>query len=141
MIRVGDAVEKNIAEYLCMPIFEDNIQAQKPRPTVMLIDMWDNGAGKLKNNLFLAASTELSLRTFLGDKELAVFLGNPVTTSDEELELVLLCTTPLIDDTSSSGDSQIETIDQALQNVGLTWHNILVLIADNTGVNPSIARK
>jgi hypothetical protein len=53
----------------------------------------------------------------------------------------MICLTPLLDDSTANGDSQIETITVALNRVNLTWNDILALEADNTAVNPSIARK
>lgn len=53
----------------------------------------------------------------------------------------LLCCTPLIDETNCTGDNQIETIEIALTSMNLNWDDIMIIIADNTTVNPSIARK
>jgi len=53
----------------------------------------------------------------------------------------LLCCTPLIDETNCTGDNQIVTINKALESFHLGWADILFIIADNTSVNPSIAKK
>ena len=89
------------------------------KPLAMLFDMWDDGSGT---------------------KELGVFLSYP---DDDYVaaEYFLLCCTPLLDETNCNGDNQIETIRVALLGLDLTWTDILVIIADNTSVNPSIARK
>lgn len=85
----------------------------------MLFDMWDDGSGT---------------------KELGVFLSYP---DDDYVaaEYFLLCCTPLLDETNCNGNNQIETLRVALLGLDLTWKDILVIIADNTSVNPSIARK
>ena len=88
-------------------------------PLVMLFDMWDDGNGT---------------------KQLGVYLCYP----DKDFihpVYYLLCCTPLIDETNSSGDNQISTVEIALTSLNLSWADIMIIIADNTTVNPSIARK
>ena len=91
----------------------------KCKPLVMMIDLWDDGAG---------------------NKQLGVYLAMP-DSSGKKAEYFLLCCTPLIDLTTTDANSQIETMTESLARVGLTWDNILLLSADNTAVSPAIARK
>lgn len=112
MIEVGLEIEK---EFKIWVRDENNVV----KPLVMMTDMWDDGAGH---------------------KQLGVFLLTPNQTF-EQAEFFLLCLTPLLDESTSDGDSQIDTISEALGRVGLTWDDILLFEADNTSVNPSIARK
>jgi hypothetical protein len=57
------------------------------------------------------------------------------------MEIFLLCVTPLIDPSSSDGDEQIKTIEASLERIDLIWDDVIFILADNTAVNPSIARK
>ena len=88
-------------------------------PLVMLFDMWDDGTGT---------------------KQLGVYLCYPDSSGDHPIYF-LLCCTPLIDETNCTGDNQIVTINKALESFHLGWADILLIIADNTSVNPSIAKK
>ena len=75
-----------------------------------------------------------------GSKEIGVFLVKAGQVTNES-KVFLLCLTPLLDDTTSNGASQIETISIALDAVNLNWDDIAFIVADNTSVNPSIARR
>ena len=75
-----------------------------------------------------------------GSKLLGVHLVFP-DESYEKPEFNLLCMCPLDDETNSSGDNQIVTMERSLQDVGLTFNGIHFLVSDNTSVNPSISRK
>ena len=64
-----------------------------------------------------------------------------IKNDDKKGELCLLCLTPLIDATTSDAMSQIRTISIALKGLALTLKHISFTAADNTSVNPCIARK
>jgi len=88
-------------------------------PLVMLFDMWDDGNGT---------------------KQLGVFLCYP----DKDFEqpvYFLLCCTPLIDETNSTGKNQVDTIELAMDSFNISWEDVMIIIADNTAVNPSISRR
>jgi hypothetical protein len=54
--------------------------------------------------------------------------------------MFLMCVCPLIDETNCTGENQIETINISFQQLNLTWDNIMIVEANNTNVNPKIAR-
>jgi hypothetical protein len=90
------------------------------RPYGLMFDMWDDG---------------------MGHKFIAVFIVHQSRTDSTKPELFLLCFTPTLDPSTSDGDSQIETIEAALDAIHFTWATVLFIVADNTAVNPSIAGK
>ena len=102
---------------------KEEISKVKKYPRSLVFDMWDDEAGT---------------------KYIAVFLAEPTDLKVDEAgcKSFLLCLCPLDDETSADGDNQIATtITGALRGLGLTWEDIICITADNTGVNPSIARK
>lgn len=84
----------------------------------LIFDMWDDGAGT---------------------KQLGVFLCFP-NIDYSVAQIWLLCLTPLQDETNSTGENQVATINVALGRIGISWERILFIVADNTAVNPKIAR-
>ena len=82
-------------------------------------DMWDDSAGSKLIGVHLVFPDE----------------------KYEKPEFNLLCMCPLEDETNSTGDNQIVTMEKYLQDVGLSFNDIHFLISDNTSVNPSISRE
>eukprot|EP01038_Epipyxis_sp_PR26KG_P016908 gene16908-23203_t len=54
---------------------------------------------------------------------------------------LLLSIAPLLEETNQNADNHVETIIQTLADYGRPKESLTFLVADNTGVNPSIARK
>ena len=69
-----------------------------------------------------------------------MFLARPNPNIVRKVEYFLLCLTPLAKETNSNGQNQFRTILQSLNRIGLTFADILLIVADNTNVNPKIAR-
>lgn len=86
----------------------------------LMDDMWENGAG---------------------DKYLGTFVITPSGKEMKVAEINLLCMTPLLNETNCNGDNIIATETAALERVGLTFADFGFKNADNTSVNPSMARK
>ena len=87
-------------------------------PLVMTLDMWDDKCG---------------------NKYLGVFVVYPDAHYSKPVYF-LLCCTPLLDETTSCAAAQCETIREALRRCGLEINHFNYIVADNTAVNPAIAR-
>lgn len=132
MINTGLLIEKNFAENVIR--YTKGVNIGKVKPFGAMLDMWDDGAGRKDLAVWIVWPNE----NYKPDEE--------DTDHDGVVKVLphkahLLCLTPLLDMSTSSGDSQIATITEALLRVGLTWEDLLFINADNTNVNPSIARK
>ena len=87
MIKTGLEVERQIGRKL-----REGQPEGKCKPLGLVFDLWDDGAG---------------------NKQIGVFLVMPDSVFKNP-EYFLLCCTPLLDETTTTGDSQIETITEAL---------------------------
>ena len=74
-----------------------------------------------------------------GSKLIGVHLVFPDEKYEKPEFNLLWC--PLEDETNSTGDNQIVTMEKYLQDGGLSFNDIHFLVSDNTSVNPSISRK
>ena len=74
-----------------------------------------------------------------GTKYLAVFVLYPNDNHEKFIDL-LLCCSPLFDESDSTALNQIETIKANLLKIGKCFDDISVLFGDNTSVNLKIAR-
>ena len=105
------------------------------KPFVLMLDMWDDGSGRKDIACWLVFENE----NYEEEEESDEIIENEVKTLP--FKQYLLCLTPLLDASTSNGDSQIRTIEEALRRVDLKWSDVLLVVADNTNVNPSICRK
>ena len=88
-------------------------------PLVLLIDCWDNAAG---------------------EKLLGAFIAVPDKTDSKLCHYALLSCHKLDDESNSKAQNQYNSITTALKRIKLEWDDVLVFIADNTNVNPAIAK-
>ena len=99
-----------------------------------MLDIWDDGSGRKDIACWIVVFEN---ENYKEDEQSADIDAK----TDLPFKQYLLCLTPLLDASTSNGDSQITTIAEALRRVSLKWSDVLLVVADNTNVNPSICRK
>jgi hypothetical protein len=106
------------------------------KPFGLMADMWDKGHGEKMLGVFVVTEKDMIVPR---PQEIGAVVNQQK--NECSYSLFFLCFTPTFDPKTSDGNSQIETIRIALENLGVVPEDSKFFTADNTNVNPSIARK
>ena len=86
--------------------------------------------------VILSASWELGS----GGKRLGAFLGFP-DESEERCKVFILCSSLLVEEDDPYIEDHFAAIEEALKSCGISWDQILLLVAEYSNVNLAIARR